>query len=285
VVAEAFGPGRLDFVFINTEEVTRELALWWPKVRPGGLIAGHGYSRSSGAVDQFVARNGLGPAFRTSRDSWMIHKSVCVDAFYCINLASRPDRRERVTRSLQQAGILPSVEFFNATDGTTLSHPRVISDGQAGCCASHLQVMTRAAIRGHGHVLIFEDDADLVPDFSDRFAATLARCPASYDLCYFGALCHRDWGNYLYPFDDLLSRAGHVFGTHAYLVNLERLTSIYNALRDYRQVIDQWYARELQPHSNCYVSTPYLVYQEPGHSDVSGIHNPHMRLYSGYVWR
>jgi predicted O-methyltransferase YrrM len=290
--AEIFPTACLDFVFIDAEHtaaaVARDLATWWPKVRAGGILAGHDYTNFPGvatAVDQFVAQHALAPAFRTSRSSWLIHKSLPVDGLYCINLATRPDRRERATASFRRAGILPGVEFFSAIVGTTLSHPRVISDGQAGCCASHLQVMRQAAARGQRHVLIFEDDADLVADFGTRFEATLARCPTSYDLCYLGALCHRGWGNYLHPFDDLLSRAGYVFGTHAYLVNLERLPSIEAALQDHREVIDQWYARELQARGNCYVGTPYLAYQGPSFSDVSGSYNPQPRNYSEYVWR
>ena len=290
--AGIFDPDGLDFVFIDAEHtaeaVARDLAAWWPKVRPGGLLAGHDYTNFPGvalAVDQFVARHALESAFRTSRSSWMIYKSLPVNALYCINLPTRTDRRERAAASFRKVGILPDVEFFNAIAGTTLTHPRVISDGQAGCCASHLQVMQQAAARGQHHVLIFEDDVALVDDFSRGFAATLARCPASYDLCYLGALCHRGWGNYLHPLDDRLSRAGHVFGTHAYLVNLERLPAIETALQDHREVIDQWYARELQARGNCYVATPYLAYQDPSFSDISGSYNPNSRHYSEYVWR
>jgi hypothetical protein len=290
--AKMFDADSLDFVFIDAEHtpeaVAHDLAAWWPKVRPGGLLAGHDYTNFPGvalAVDQFVARHALGSAFRTSRSSWMVYKSLPVDALYCINLAARTDRRERATASFRKVGILPDIEFFSAIVGATLSHPRVISDGQAGCCASHVRLMRQAAARGQRHVLIFEDDVDLVDDFVRAFTTTLARCPASYDLCYLGALCQRAWGNYLHPFDDRISRAGNVFGTHAYLVHLERLPTIETALRDHRQVIDHWYARELQARGNCYVATPYLAYQDPSFSDISGSYNPRTRNYSDYVWR
>jgi len=43
--ADVFGFGELDFVFIDAghdyPSVSRDLAAWWPKVAPGGMMAGH----------------------------------------------------------------------------------------------------------------------------------------------------------------------------------------------------------------------------------------------------
>lgn len=45
--ARRFRPRSLDFVYIDAnhgyEHVRRDLAAWYPKVRPGGIIAGHDY--------------------------------------------------------------------------------------------------------------------------------------------------------------------------------------------------------------------------------------------------
>jgi predicted O-methyltransferase YrrM len=289
--AKAHGDGSLDFVFIDAahsfEAVTHDLAAWWPKLRQGGLIAGHDYTYSPGvraAVDGFVAARGLGRAFRADGSSWLIYRSVPIDAAYCINLPRRPDRRRRAVAQFEAAGLAARVAFFDAVDGSLLRHPGLISDGQAGCAMSHLALLRQASEQGHAHVLVFEDDIELVPDFGRGFEAALARCPASYDLCYAGAICCRAWGNYLHPFDDLLARVGSVSGTHAYLINLAAYPEIEAGMRDLQNVIDNWYASALQTRGNCYICTPYLAFQSSGYSDVAKARNAN-GAYRDYVWR
>jgi len=62
--------GSADFVFVDAvhdfEHVSKHLELWWPKVKPGGMIAGHDYSPEKPgalpgcvrAVQTFAARKG-----------------------------------------------------------------------------------------------------------------------------------------------------------------------------------------------------------------------------------
>ena len=289
--AQAFADELLDFVFITArhtfEALCQNLAAWWPKLRPGALIAGrdsHDLFAVKAAVDHFVTARGLSHASRSSASSWMIYRSLRVDAAYCINLPRRADRRRNASAQFEAAGLTGNVTFSEAVDGAQLAHPGVVSDGQAGCCLSHLRVLRTAREKGHSHVLVFEDDIELASDFRAKFASALSRCPASYDLCYVGALCKADWGNYLYPFDGMLSRVGSVRGTHAYIVNLERLDAIEAGLRDLRSVIDDWYARELQPRGDCYAFTPWLGFQASGWSDVAGTFNDNGSQ-AGYVWR
>lgn len=59
--AATFTDGSLDCIFIDGDHrfsaVMQDLALWWPKLRPGGLIAGDDYAMASvaAAVNQFFA--------------------------------------------------------------------------------------------------------------------------------------------------------------------------------------------------------------------------------------
>jgi hypothetical protein len=60
------------------EAVSQDIATWRPKLEADGLIAGHDYTYFpgvKGAVDGFVARHGLWPAFHTSRASWMTDRA------------------------------------------------------------------------------------------------------------------------------------------------------------------------------------------------------------------
>jgi len=289
--AAAFADQTVDFVFIDGahsfDAVRCDLAAWWPKVRQGGLIAGHDYTHGpevKAAVDEFVTARGLGRAFRPSRNSWMIYKTLTIDAAYCINLTRRPDRRRMAAEQFEAAGLSAGVAFFDAIDGSLLTHAGAVSDGQAGCCMSHLAVLKAALAKGHRHVMVFEDDVQLVEGFTRRLDAALARCPASYDLCYVGAICRASWGNFLYPFDDLLARAGSVCGTHAYIANLDCHPTIEANLGGAGSVIDNWFANELQPRGNCYVCTPYLAAQSSGFSDIAKEFNTN-GSYADYVWR
>lgn len=61
-VARLFPPGSVDFVFIDAghdfQNVLSDLAVWWPRIKPGGVLAGHDYGdpawpEVSRAVHQF----------------------------------------------------------------------------------------------------------------------------------------------------------------------------------------------------------------------------------------
>lgn len=63
--AQLYADGALDFVMIDADHstvaVTEDLHAWWPKVRPGGLVAGHDYNLGSvyDAVRPFSTDQGI----------------------------------------------------------------------------------------------------------------------------------------------------------------------------------------------------------------------------------
>ncbi len=88
--AELFKAASLDFVYIDADHwyprITEDLCAWWPKIRPGGLFAGHDYCEFHGdvprAVHEFVANYGL-RLYTTALDfvwegheirSWLVEK-------------------------------------------------------------------------------------------------------------------------------------------------------------------------------------------------------------------
>jgi len=87
--APSFADGSLDFVYIDAqhhyEAVCEDLALWFPKLRPGGLFAGHDYLDGlvdgdlfgvKRAVDEFAEGQGLRVSVTLERDypSWFCRK-------------------------------------------------------------------------------------------------------------------------------------------------------------------------------------------------------------------
>lgn len=64
--SQNFKNGDLDFIYIDAchdyPEVKKDLEAWWPKLRSGGIFAGHDYPKAPGvkqAVDEFVLKNNL----------------------------------------------------------------------------------------------------------------------------------------------------------------------------------------------------------------------------------
>lgn len=85
------------------------------------------------------------------------------DRVYVINLPDRTDRRREMTAQLALIGLAedPLVQFFPAV------RPEDRGDfgsiGERGCFLSHLGVLKDAVARGHGSILILEDDVDWTP--------------------------------------------------------------------------------------------------------------------------
>ena len=87
-----FAPESLDFIYVDGyahtgQEEGRTMEQWWPKLKPGGILAGHDYHPrwlpTMNAVDRFVERHGLSlqltlPADEPGADpnpSWWVRKS------------------------------------------------------------------------------------------------------------------------------------------------------------------------------------------------------------------
>lgn len=77
--ARLFGDRSLDFIFIDAsheyEDVRDDLAAWFPKLKVGGIIAGHDYANRGQpgvkqAVDEFAEQKGL--SLRKSEFCWII---------------------------------------------------------------------------------------------------------------------------------------------------------------------------------------------------------------------
>jgi hypothetical protein len=83
--APLFPNGSLDFIYIDAnhqyEMIKRDIDLWWPKIRPGGLFAGHDYLDGfindshfgvKRAVDEFIAMYGVKLHVTNAMSGWEV---------------------------------------------------------------------------------------------------------------------------------------------------------------------------------------------------------------------
>ena len=86
-LVDNYEDGFFDYVYIDSshlyEDTVRDIAQWWPKIKKGGIIAGHDYSNSDPlygviqAVTEFVEDNNIKYLHitREQTKSWIILKT------------------------------------------------------------------------------------------------------------------------------------------------------------------------------------------------------------------
>jgi hypothetical protein len=94
---------------------------------------------------------------------------------YIINLRHRKDRRREMSRELGKIGLSfrsPGVRLFEAVRPDVQdSFPSI---GARGAFLSHLSILKEASTQNLQTILIFEDDLNFVPDFSERIGTVVA---------------------------------------------------------------------------------------------------------------
>ncbi len=130
----------------------------------------------------------------------------------CISLERRPDRWADFQKYVRAAGM--EVQRFLAVDAkafdavthpavsvgtahnikfnTRRGHHEIDTPGAVGASLSHFKVWEMARDGGAPAVLVFEDDAPIIPDFKPRLARVLANLPPQWDIIQFQLT---DWGN------------------------------------------------------------------------------------------
>lgn len=110
-----------------------------------------------------------------------------IPSIRCINLRSRPDRRQDATTVFQKLGI--PVEFFLAEKHQRCPDCGDASPGIHGCFDSHLQIIEESYYRGDSMCLIFEDDVVPSSHFSNKTLRSIEDFLNSgipWDLLYLG---------------------------------------------------------------------------------------------------
>lgn len=167
----------------------------------------------------------------------------------CLSLKSRPDRRERVTDVLGDAGI--KFEFFDATNG-----------GVTGFCKSMYNIFQKF----DGPLFVFEDDVEFIAD-SKLIDCAIDELPEDWDLFYLGANCRE----HLKKHSTHLQVLKNAWCTHAVGYSEKMVTYIRQHWDgEYKSpfIFDEWLRQKIQPYFKCFISDPMICTQVNNYSDI-----------------
>lgn len=184
-----------------------------------------------------------------------------VDKIYCINLDRRPDRWKLASDQFYKHQL--KVERFAAIDGNDFKINYPADNGNNGCTLSHYFLIERAKILGFDSVMIFEDDAELHPDFNNLLAECFEQLPADWDMLYFGG-SHREKPT---PVTDRILRVNRTLTTHGYIIRSTMYDQVINNFKNLDNPVDCFYAA-WQKEFNVYITDPPLAWQRGGYSDI-----------------
>ena len=182
----------------------------------------------------------------------------------CINLDRRPERWEQMRAKFERCGV-QGVERFAAVDGAQAIVPPNWTDspGAYGCLRSHLAIVQEALRFGWPNVLIFEDDAALDPQLSEKFGPYFQQLPSDWEMLHFGA------NHMAEPVEvsENVVRITSANSTFAYALNRPVFDSFIELNTRALTAVDL-NNRKLQTEHACYCFMPYLAWVEDLSSDV-----------------
>jgi hypothetical protein len=205
------------------------------------------------------------------------------DGVFVINLDQRRDRWLSFCLGLPADWPLGVPQRVSAIDGNRVGPPawwgsKFPANAPAwGCFRSHLRIIEESLNRQLRSILIFEDDAVFVPDFTAKFAAFMQHIPSDWEMLYLGGW--HVWEQRFPPrcVNEHVLQCTQVICNHAYAIRGEAIGKVYRHLTS-----NSWSPRMAwDNHLAClhksltvYAPRQFLVGQAAGRSDISGKMQP-----------
>lgn len=269
--ASLFKNGYFDFIFIDANRaydyVKRDIELWYPKLKDGGIIAGHDYDPCWMGVVDAVNEKFPNDFHKEGHSVWVHNKHIGykIDKAIYINLDERVDRKtkfENQTKTFSfpiermKAVCLSDEDLINI--GITKNKdPRQRFKVSGGY--SHYNAISEAHVQNLNNILIFEDDCIFVDDFQQKFNKLLSELPDdNWDILYLGGEPNNDC---LKVTENIYECLGGVYGAHAYLVNKVFFEKLLKYHPKEFTTIDYFYVN-FPIERKFYISKECLVYQD-----------------------
>lgn len=192
--------------------------------------------------------------------------SKIFDRVVFLNLARRQDRLERFEK-LFVDWPFTKPQRFEAIDGSTVEIPSAWRKGVGawGCMLSHRAIMQAAIKDGVSSLVVLEDDARLVPNFSKLAGEFLSRVPKDWDCLMFG-------GEHLrrpIPVGTRIVRCMGTNRTHAFALRGSMMPILLEFWKYYKNEHCDIVLASLMRHFKVYAPDPFLIGQDAGFSDIT----------------
>jgi len=189
------------------------------------------------------------------------------DQVFVINLDRRRDRLNHLKKELSRLNI--SYQRFSAVDGEKDEVPEVpnLTPGEVGCTLSHKKVLRKVVDEEIDRPLILEDDIIFENNFENRFREHFEQLPDDWAMYYLGANTAKD--ERLNPVTKNINRTYRALTTHSYSIKLSKAQKLLEIIEknNFQNPVDNVFTN-FQKEEKVYISSPNLVIQKEGYSDV-----------------
>lgn len=313
--AAFYADGSLDFVFIDAahdyDSVTRDLKAWYPKIKKGGIFAGHDYRQNCGAfyaVNDFfkgqytVAKEGpcwvvaipeeMGDVVVSCENK---PRETCgalaaFDKIYCINLDERTDRWEHCLKEFDKLNTT-NYERFAALRAATLPNGQK-GEGRHGHTKTYCALIDKAIEDNVKSCLILEDDFhfELAGDsLIELLGKAFSQLPDDWDALYLGANIQTIYTQTpLQRYSTELLKLNSAYATHAIAFSwkgLRALRNCFSAREDWyleyienSRATDVFLARDFLPKNKVFITSTLLCNQLPSYSCIEGEYKDYAQM-------
>jgi glycosyl transferase family 25 len=192
---------------------------------------------------------------------------------YWINSRTRNDRFMQFSRRMAKEHLL--CERFEAIIGNNVHNPdvdfsqiksklnREMNGGEKGCYLSHRELWKRQIKLGYKKMLVFEDDAVLLPNYKE----VLAKIDFDFDILFLGQNHYGEFGygemSALIDIDKKpFYRTKGSWLTHAYIIDIKAAEMLLKHTEKAHTVVDGMIA-DFCSQMNAYAIAPAICIQDP----------------------
>ena len=158
-----------------------------------------------------------------------------LDARWCINLDSRPDRWDNARIQFRINGIkdvkrLPAIPSRTmGIKSVSFDSPETINYAAIGCMLSHYFIISDAYQKEYRYILVTEDDVVFVKGFQEYFPEQYKYVPGDWDLIWVGGY-ERSAVSRTKNVKELVYKPTDLWGTHCYLLSKKGIGKLYHYL-------------------------------------------------------
>jgi len=219
------------------------------------------------------------------------------DGVYCLNLASRQDRWDSMSRkfkffdlNVQRAEALPGKIVSGYWDMLSKQHGYHVNPNVLACAISHVSIWNNAIASGKKNVLVVEDDVRIHRNSEKMTRNFMSLVPDDWDLLYFGYVplvsnnhIAYDQSHDLNHWDyNILEdkrmgpntiKADRMWNCSGYAMSeklMRHMVDVY--AKSYPMEVDRYLVEKIQtsPEWKSYGSNPQIVAGEDSFSDLMG---------------